>query len=147
MDRYEASIQIQAAAERVYAYVSDFTRHSEWASNDLQVTKDGDGPTEVGTTFSTTAKQFGTQREHSTITEMDPGRAFAWTSTGALGLAQHRFTMSPADGGTAVTKTAQIVEPKFLAKVMRRKIARDAPAALQVDMDRIKATLEAGTRP
>ena len=48
MKKYEEQITINAPADKVYAYVSDFPRHGEWAGHGLAVTKDGDGPIAVG---------------------------------------------------------------------------------------------------
>jgi len=142
MKRFEERITIEVAADRVYDYVADMTTHAEWSGNGLQVTKSSDGPVAVGTVYATTAKQFGTQREQSTVTEMTPGRTFAWDSTGALGRAQHVFALEGDGGSTIVTKSAQIVEPRFLAKVTSWKLGKDIPAGLRRDLDRIKAHLE-----
>jgi uncharacterized protein YndB with AHSA1/START domain len=142
MDRFEESIDVKAPAERVYAYVSDMTTHEDWSGNDLTVTKDTAGPVAVGTVYSTTAKQFGTQKEHSTVTEMTPGRAFEWDSVGALGRAHHGFALAGDGDVTHVTKFAQIVEPKFLAKITGFKLNKDIPAGLRRDLERIKAHLE-----
>jgi uncharacterized membrane protein len=145
MKRYEEHITIEAPPVSVYDYVSDFTRHGEWAGHELQVTMDGEGPAVVGTRFSTVAKQFGTQREHSTITELSPGAAFGWESEGTLGTVHHRFTMSAAGESTALAKSAEFVRPSFLAKVFGFRLNRDVPAGLRSDLDRIKAHLEAGS--
>jgi uncharacterized membrane protein len=144
MVRFEESIVIAAPADSVYAYVSDLTRHGEWSGHGLQVTKDDDGPVAVGSTFSTTAKQFGTQREQSTITEMTPGTRFAWESTGGLGLARHWFDLTAAaDGGsTSVAKGLEFTKPSFLAKVMGWRLSRDEPKSLRSDLAKIKAKLE-----
>ena len=75
MKRYEDRISIDASAGQVYDYVTDFPRHAEWSGDGLEVTKTTEGPVAVGSVFSTTAKQFGTQREQSTVTELSPGRA------------------------------------------------------------------------
>ena len=40
MKAYEEQISINAPADQVYAYVSDFTKHSEWAGHGLSVVKD-----------------------------------------------------------------------------------------------------------
>ena len=56
MKRFEDRISIQAPAKRVFDYVSDFPRHSEWGGNGLEVTKSTGGPAAVGATFSTVAK-------------------------------------------------------------------------------------------
>ena len=142
MQRFEERIDINASAERVYAYVSDMTTHEDWSGNDLKVTKETDGPVAVGTVFATTAKQFGTQRERSTVTEASPGRAFAWDSVGALGRTHHAFALSGDGDLTHVKKTAEIVEPKFLAKLTSWKLSKDIPTGLERDLERIKAHLE-----
>lgn len=142
MKTFQAQTTIQAPPQTVFDYVSDFTKHGEWAGHGLQVTKDGDGPTAVGSTFSTVAKQFGTQREHSTITELEPGKTFGWTSKGALGTVHHWFTVAAADGGTSLTKSAEFLDRSFLAKMTSWRISRDLPAGLRSDVEKIKAKLE-----
>jgi len=143
MKRFEDRISIQAPAGRVFDYVADFTRHGEWGGHDLEVTKSSEGPVAVGSTFSTTAKQFGTQREQSTITELTPGKMFAWDSTGALGRAHHWFSLSEDGGSTSLTKGAEIVDPTFLAKMTSWKLSRDIPKGLHSDLANIKARVEA----
>ena len=145
MKRFEGQISIDAPADRVYDYVADFTRHGEWGGHGLQVTKTTEGPVAVGSVFSTTAKQFGTQREQSTITELSPGNAFAWESTGALGRARHRFSLAGDGASTTLTKSAEIVEPTFLAKLTSWKLAKDIPKGLHSDLANIKAHLEGHT--
>jgi len=140
--RYEDQISIDAPAGQVYDYVADFPRHAEWSGNGLQVTKSTEGPVAVGSVFSTTAKQFGTQREQSTITELSPGSAFAWESTGALGHARHRFSLAGDGGSTTLSKSAEIVEPTSLAKLTSWKLSRGIPKGLHSDLVNIKAHLE-----
>jgi hypothetical protein len=140
--RFEEHTTIQAPADRIYAYVSDMTTHGDWAGDGLEVTRSGDGPVAVGTVYATTAKQFGTQREHSTVTEMTPGHSFAWDSKGTLGRAHHAFDLAGAEGSTTVTKSAQIVEPSFLGRMMGWKLSKDIPAGLRRDLERIKAHME-----
>jgi len=143
MQRFEERIDVAAPVDRVYAYVSDMTTHEDWSGNGLKVTKETDGPVAVGTVYATTAKQFGTQRERSTITEMSPGRAFAWDSVGALGRAHHAFALEGNGGDvTHVAKSAEIVEPKFLAKLTGWRLKKDIPEGLRRDLERIKAHLE-----
>ena len=142
MKRFEDRISINAPAGRVFDYVSDFTRHGEWGGHGLEVTMSSDGPLAVGTTFSTTAKLFGTQREQSTITEMTPSSKFAWDSRGALGRVHHWFSMSEADGSTTLTKGAEMAEPTFLAKLTSWKISKDIPKGLHSDLATIKANVE-----
>ncbi len=142
MKRFEDRISIGAPAGRVFDYVSDFTRHGEWAGHGLEVMKSTDGPVAVGSTFSTTAKQFGTQREQSTITELTPGRKFAWDSTGALGRVHHWFSVSEEGASTTLSKGAEMVDPTLLAKLTGWKLSRDIPNGIHSDLVNIKAHLE-----
>ena len=142
MKRFEDQISIQAPAERVFEYVSDFTRHGEWGGHGLAATKSSDGPVAVGSTYSTTAKLFGTQREQSTITEMQPNTSFAWDSKGALGRVHHWFSLAEDGGSTTLSKGAEMMEPTFLAKVTSWKLSKDIPNGIHSDLANIKATLE-----
>jgi len=143
MKRFEATTTIKAPADKVFAYVSDFTHHPDWAGHGLTVTKEGDGPAAVGTTYATESKLFGTQREHSTITEITPNITFAWDSTGALGRVHHSFALGESDGSTTVSKVAELSEPSFLAKLTSWRLSKDIPAGLQSDLAKIKARMEA----
>jgi uncharacterized membrane protein len=140
--RWDESIAISAPADKVFAYVSDFTRHGEWAGHGLQVTKEGDGPTAAGSTFSTTAKQFGMQRERSTVTDMNAPSMFAWDSVGTLGRVHHWFSMSESGGTTTLRKGAEMVEPKFLAKMTMFRINKDMPRNIGNDLAKIKSSVE-----
>jgi uncharacterized membrane protein len=142
VQRFEERTTINAPAAKVFDYVSDFTRHGEWSGHGLQVTKEGGGPIGVGTAFSTVAKQFGTQRERSTVTEMTPGSAFGWDSVGGLGNVHHRFAMTEDGGSTTLVKSADVVQPSMLAKFMSWRLRRDIPSSLRNDLVKIKAHLE-----
>jgi len=143
--RYEERIAVAVPADRVYDYVADFPRHAEWSGDGLQATKTTEGPVAVGTVYSTTAKKFGTQREQSTITELSPGSAFAWESKGMMGLARHRFSLAGEGATTTLTKSAEIVEPTFFAKLVSWKLSSEIPSGLRRDLANIKAHLEGQT--
>lgn len=143
MKGWERQITIAARPEEVFALVGDLTRHGEWSGHGLQVTKTG-GPVGVGAVYSTTAKQFGTQREESRVTASRPPLEFAWESTGALGRVHHRFAIEPSGEGSRVTKGIEFVAPKFLARLAGWKISKDAPKALEADLARIRDLAERG---
>ena len=140
--RFEEQITVGAPASKVFDYVSDFQHHEDWSANRLKVTKTSDGPTAVGSTFSTEAHQFGTQREKSTITDVTPGSLFGWDSVGLLGTIHHWFSVSEAGGSTTVTKGLDVTKPSFMGKLMGWRIKRAAPTGLRADLEKIKATLE-----
>jgi hypothetical protein len=139
---FKQETTIQRAPGEVFAYVSDMTKHGEWASNGLQITQTSNGPIGVSSTFSSTAQQFGTQRETQTVTEYAPGSRFAFEASGALGLARHIFELSAADSGTRVAKSMELIKPSFLARIMTLKLKADQPKAMAEDLSRIKQKLE-----
>ncbi len=143
MSRWEETIAIQAPADKVFGYVSDFARHGEWGGFGLQVSRADSGPIVVGTVFSTVAKQFGTQRETSTVSEMSAPTQFGWMSVGTLGKVHHMFSLAESGGATTVTKSAEFVEATMLAKITGFKLSRDIPKGLRSDLAKIKAALEA----
>lgn len=140
MKRWEESIQIAAPASVVFAYVSDFPRHSEWGGHGLTVS--GAGPVRPGATFLTVAKQFGTQRETSTIVDVKEPSMFSWKSVGGLGAARHWFSLQESGDSTTVTKGAEMTKPSFLAKIMGWKLSKDIPMGLRADLGKIKGTIE-----
>ena len=143
MKRFEDRITISVPRDKVFDYVSDFPRHGDWAGNNLMVTADGSGPVAVGSAYSTEAKQFGTQREKSTVTQLTPGQLFGWESKGALGVVHHWFSLEGDGGSTSLSKGIEFVQPSFLAKVMGWRISSDSPKSLRRDVENIKTKLEA----
>ena len=141
--RWEETIDVKAPADKIWGLVGDFKRHNEWAGHGLQATQTSDGPVGVGTTYATTAKQFGTQKEQSTVTTHDAPKRFEWDSKGALGTVHHWFALEQAGDVTTVRKGAELVQPTLLAKMTGRRIAKDLPKGLRSDLEKIKAKTEA----
>ena len=141
--RWEEQIDVKAPADKVWPLVSDFTRHGEWGGHGLSAEKTSDGPVAVGTTYATTAKQFGTQKEHSTVTALDAPKQFEWDSKGALGTVHHWVSLSQSGDVTTLRKGAEMTQPTLLAKMTGFKIAKDIPKGLRSDLENIKARSEA----
>ena len=68
MQRYRASTVIAAEPQRVFDYMADFTRHPEWAGDDLTVEPVNGGPTSLGSRFRSTGKQMGLRRDEIAVT-------------------------------------------------------------------------------
>ena len=134
---------INAAPQQVFDYVSDLRKHPEWAQHGLEVTQTSPGPIQAGATFSSVAHQFGTQRETQVVTEYAPDTRFAFEATGSLGIARHIFALTPDGAVTRVTKSMQLIKPSLMARVMGPMISSQQRKALAVDLERIKAKLEA----
>ena len=87
MQSFSAEIEIEAPRERVYEYVSDMTRHHEWAANTIRLEPDGDGYRSYG-------RQVGHEnRNLLTIVERTPPIRFVFESLGREGRFRHVFEM------------------------------------------------------
>ena len=143
MARFAREIVIKAPPEAVFDYVADMPRHGEWAQHELAVTQTSQGDVGVGSTFSSVGHQFGTQRETQTVVDYAAGTRFAFDAKGSIGTVRHAFDLAPQDGATKVTKTMEVTKPSLMARFMAPMIARQTKKALHVDLERIKAKLEA----
>ncbi len=143
MARIAREIVINASPEAVFEYVSDLPRHSEWAQHHLQVTRTSEGEVGVGATYSSVGHQFGTQRDTQAVVDYAPGSQFAFEAKGSIGTVRHAFDLTAADGGTQVTKSMEITKPSLMARFMGPMIAKQTKKGLLVDLERIKAKLEA----
>jgi Polyketide cyclase / dehydrase and lipid transport len=135
-----------------FAYLSDLTRHTEWAMNPgLKVEQTSPGAVTTGATFRSTGSQFGLKLgDELKVTHFEPPFRFGYEATGLKGplassgyVIHHAIELEKAEGGTLVTKEMRIGEmgiPFSLFKpvtelVLKRRMAKD--------LKRIAAKLEA----
>ena len=143
MARIARETVINAAPDKVFEYAADMARHSEWAQHELQVNQTSSGPVGVGATFASVAHQFGTQHETQTVIDYTPGKRFAFDALGSIGTVRHAFDLEASGAGTKVTKSMEILKPSLMARVMGAMIRSQTRKGLAVDLERIKAKLEA----
>ena len=141
----EQQMVINAPAEKVFSYLADLTRHSEWAQpgHRLEIEKTSGGPIGQGTVFRSVGHQFGRNEDTVTITEYVPNQRIVYESAGNAGLMRHTFELTPAEGGVQVTKGFEAVQAKFPFSLFLPIVsALVLPGALNGDLQRIKAKLE-----
>jgi uncharacterized protein YndB with AHSA1/START domain len=146
----ERSIKIDAPVQTVFAYVSDISRHSEWAQHELKLEQTSSGAIQVGATFHSVGHQLGREFESEVrITEFVPGEKLAFESEGKDFHFAHHFLLQSEDGGTRLTKGGEAKRVGFpfnlalpvlsALGVLNRNLDRDLAA--------IKANIEAGAAP
>jgi len=95
---------------RAYDYVSQLPRHGEWATDDLTIEPVAAGPVRVGSTFSSAGTEpfLGGRVHHMklTVTNVEPGRRFAFDSEDGLVVVHHEFRFSEVPGGTRIDREA-----------------------------------------
>jgi uncharacterized protein YndB with AHSA1/START domain len=143
MPRIESQTTINAPAEAVFAYLTDFSRHPEWAGQQLAITPANEGPAKVGSTYSSVGHQMGTHRGIVTVTELVPNQKLVFESDDDTGRFRHTFELKGEGAQTELSKTFEPLQPGAMFRVMSPLILRFmTPKALAQDVVRIKAKVE-----
>jgi len=142
MPRFEKSIDINVPPQNAYDYLSDVTKHADWATHNLTCEKTSAGPIAVGSTFDTTGHQMGTHKGVVTIKELVPGQKIVYESNDDTARIKHAFELAPQNGGTRVTKSFETLKTGLMLTIFRPMMYVVAPRSLQRDLQTIKAKLE-----
>jgi uncharacterized membrane protein len=169
----EASVIIQAPTQKVYEYLADLGRHSEWVENVSKVWQISPGAVGVGTTYraqesappvETLPKMqmmvffiagllSGTKPySEAEITALEPGKRIAWQAglrkgNGWFNRAQWELILEPQAGATRVTQRFRYMPQTPTAARMIGAAGADGIAhACGVSLQRLKKVLEARPR-
>jgi uncharacterized membrane protein len=142
----EAHTEIAASADRVYAYLADFPRHSEWSRGVASIEPVTDGTTAVGTEFKATETVPMKFVSYSRITTLEPDRRIAWDAwDGRTMKARWSFELTPTAGGTRVVQRCGFEPTNLIGRVMLTVMRRhQVPKENRQSLERIKSTLERG---
>jgi uncharacterized protein YndB with AHSA1/START domain len=98
---------VRVPPEAAFAYVTDITRHNEWAMNEIKVTPRTPGPVRLGSKYVAVGRQGGKDwPSQLEVTGYEPSHRFEFTATGGPidtpdgDPHRHEFLFSPIDGGT-----------------------------------------------
>jgi hypothetical protein len=134
---FEASIDIDVPRERVYEYVSDMTRHHEWAANTIRLEPDGDG-------YRSRGRQLGAEnRNILSIVERKAPTRFAFESLGREGRFRHEFDIEGAAGKSRLTKRFIVIHAALPLRLLSPLFSIVGRRNMRGDVRRIKARLEA----
>jgi uncharacterized protein YndB with AHSA1/START domain len=139
-----SQVEITAAPEQVFAYVTDPTRFTEWQENVVDGGMDG-GPTAVGSKCTTTRKIGGGERKAtSEVTVLDPPRAWAVHGIDGPIRSTVHVTVEPVTGRNASRVTIDLdFEGHGIGKILVPLLVRpQSRKEMQRNMARLKARLE-----
>jgi uncharacterized protein YndB with AHSA1/START domain len=142
-----------ASPEAVWAVLADVTRVSEWSHECRSVRWLGAGHGGPGARFRGRNKsgRMGWSRSCTVVT-WEPSRELAYQTSGGAAFAdstEWRFTLTPADGGTVIRQSFQVLSLRVWAdRVIWALIPahHDRLAALRADLGRLAALAEADSR-
>lgn len=144
MAEFSKALVVNCPPEKAFGYLSDIAQHPKWAANPLEIEKTSDGPIAVGTTFRSVGKLMGTHSGTVTIRELVPNEKIVYEADDDTGLVRHTILLAPADGGTMITKSSDIVEKRSLTlKLATPLLGMIVPRGLGQDLQSIKTQLEA----
>ena len=146
----EATVEVGAPPEDVWALVSDVTRMGEWSPETTSARwVEGDGP-EPGAKFKGTNKRRLSWTTTCTVEAAEPGREFTFVAGKDT---RWRYTFEPSAGGCRVTESYEILkEPgavmRFFTKLGTGVSWAERPADLDRGMqETLRRVKEAAERP
>jgi uncharacterized protein YndB with AHSA1/START domain len=142
----EAEIDVEAPPERVWAIVSDISRHPALAGSGEVLAVRLNGPLAVGTTF-----------DSDVIETLDDGRRLGWVSLFPLEEGEtedHQievhwtFDLAPTPTGTWLAHTVHIPPPKLGADELASFFERsDRITTVHAGMERTLENIKAASEP
>lgn len=127
------SVEVAAAPEAVFAFVSDAENNPQWQSGMVSAKWTSDGAIGVGSTYDQVATFLGRRIESTFEVEaFEPGRMIRASSTGGSFPITFTRTVEPAGAGSQVTAVItgdasgffRLAEP-FLRSMVQRSVTRD----------------------
>jgi uncharacterized protein YndB with AHSA1/START domain len=139
--------------QQVFDYISDFSRHHEWAMDEIRITPVSPGHVKLGSTFRSVGKQAGKEWPSSLeVTAFEPPRSFEFTATGGPLDApidqphRHEFILAPQDGGTRLelrrTDPKPPTWPAWLFRLFGDPIVRLSMGRRIETVERLRLQLE-----
>lgn len=137
----EVTVSVAAPPEAVWDVLIDVERWPTWTASTRSATVVGGGALAVGSVVR--IKQPGLPVADWTVTELDPGRSFTWTteSTGMASQGVHEIRAT-GDGTSEVRLVFEQVGS--MAPVVGVVFGRKARRYVQMEADGLKARSEAG---
>ncbi|MGV9267303.1 SRPBCC family protein [Kitasatospora sp. NPDC003701] len=144
--RFEATVEIDRPVEEVFAYLADGRNDPAFSPRVLEITKTPDGPTAVGTVFTSTVKDAGMKTARRIrITELRAPTTLRWTeiSKNLVTSADGGYDLSAVSPTTTRLRIFNTLEGHGLGKLLvglaLSAARKDAPAFGR----RIKTAVEA----
>ena len=138
--RFEATIDVDAPAERVFAVYSDVEHWPDWAESVTSVERLDEGPLRVGSRARVRQPRLPVAVWE--VTELMPGRSFTWVARGPGVVTTGRHMVAPTGTQGHVTVTASLEQAGLLGPVVGLLTKRLTDRYLQIEVNGLKAHCE-----
>jgi uncharacterized membrane protein len=139
--RFEASIDIAAPAEHVFAVYGDVERWPEWTQSVTSVERLDEGPLRVGSRARIRQPRLPVAVWE--VTEVMPDRSFTWVARGPGVVTTGSHVVTPLDGDNRVKATASLEQAGLLGPLVGRLTKRLTNDYLGMEVRGLKARCEA----
>ena len=144
MARAEASLVINCPVDKLFAYLADISKGTEWQSELVEAQQTSSGPVGVGTTISEVRRILGRNLETSfTITEFVPDCRLEFKSTSGPIPMRAYYSLEESGGGAKVTMVVE-AELTGVFKMTEPLVVNTAKRQMDADIAKLKDILEAG---
>jgi uncharacterized membrane protein len=139
--RFEASIEVEAPAERVFEVYSDVEHWPDWTASVTSVERLDDRPFGIGSRARVRQPRLPVAVWE--VTELEPGRSFAWVARGPGVLSTGRHVVEPAGDGGRCRVTAALEQGGLLGPLLGLLTKRITERYLDMEVRGLKAHCEA----
>ncbi|MEV6541903.1 SRPBCC family protein [Streptomyces sp. NPDC051665] len=144
--QFEATAEVNRPVEEVFAFLAEGTNDPKFSPRVQEITKTPEGPTAVGTVFTSTVKDAGMKTGRTfRITEFEAPRRIRWTETSknTVTADEGGYDLEATSPGTTKVRIFNVLEGHGIGKLLvgfaLGAARKDAPGFGQ----RIKAAVEA----
>lgn len=145
-DQVTAERLVAAAAERIFALLSDAARHREIdGSGTVQGTSSESEPLHMGSVFGMSMKMGLPYSTKNEVIEFEPNRRIAWRTTGLFGLIGGRiwrYELVDQGSSTIVRETWDISRDRQRIALRRGNMPRSTKRNIERTLERIAAVVE-----
>lgn len=141
------SVEISRSPEEVFAYLTDFSRSSEWQENLVSANLEGGDPLGVGSQVKMTRRIGRSERKMTNeVTEHNPPRSFGFRGIDGPIRAIGKGTVEPVGDGARSRFTMELdFEGRGIGKLLVPLVVRrQARSDMTKSQERLKARLESG---
>ena len=142
----EVSVHIDAPAEAVYDYVSDLSRHQEWAKTKIDLTVGSAGDNGLPT-FTSVAHAPGSPRAEGKVVAADRPSRFEYEARDSSGRYHWTFAISPDGAGSRLSyRMEQLEVPTWFRLLQPLIFATAGRGMMEGSVERIKTKVEEANR-
>lgn len=143
--RVESQIDIQAPAERVFAFIADVARQPEWIGAVSAVSDISSSPVGQDTTFRLSLALMGkTAEADQRVTRFEPNRVFAQSTTSGPIPTEITITLTEHGDMTTVHNVTE-ADISSLGRLAGPIVVRTIRRQLDTDLQTLKSMLERGS--